>query len=408
MLKKIAITAGIFLFASSIYAAENSSEGDIKIKTDNPGAYTVVKGDTLWDISGRFLEQPWHWPEVWQVNPEIANPHLIYPGDVINLVYEDGRPVLYVNRQDSRYKKLSPEVRASVNDASIPTIPIDVIQHFLSRPLVMDAEAYEELPYVVGSYENHLIAGPGTLIYVRGDENFADGQTFSVYRLGDEYLSYADTEEDKKAKPELLGNEAIHVGEIVLQQAGDPAKAVIVSSTREMLPGDRLFPSAKQEAANNFYPKIPEKDIEGKIIHIADGATQIGQYQVVVLDVGQEDGVEVGNVLSIYQEGDTIDDVIEAERLRKEKIAARTTFPSGEDAVNDIVAGTIDSFRDMKNYFDETFPAFANQKAKPVKLKLPEENVGVMMVFRTFDKLSYAIIMEITGAVHVHDSVKNI
>lgn len=407
MLKKIAVVVGIFLFASSIYAAEDSSEGDIKIKNDNPGSYTVVKGDTLWDISGRFLEQPWHWPEVWHVNPEIANPHLIYPGDVINLVYEDGRPVLYVNRQDSRYQKLSPEVRESANEVAIPTIPIDVIQHFLSRPLVMDAEAYEELPYVVGSYENHLIAGPGTLIYVRGDENFDDGQTFSVYRLGDEYLSYVDAE-DKDSKPELLGNEAIHVGEIVLQQNGDPAKAVIVSATREMLPGDRLFPTAKQEAANNFYPKVPDTDIEGKIIHIADGASQIGQYQVVVLDVGQEDGVEVGNVLSIYQEGDVIDDVIEAERIRKEKIAARTTFPSGEDPVNNAVAGAIDFVRDMKNDFDAAFPGFSNKQGKAVKLQLPEENVGVMMVFRTFEKLSYAIIMEVTGAVHVHDSVKNI
>ena len=160
------------LISFVLFALVNFANADeIKVNPDHPDNYVVVKGDTLWDISAKFLENPWRWPEIWDVNPQIANPHLIYPGDVISLTYNDGMPVLNINRGsmvNGRNVKLSPKIRMSEHDEAINTIPVDAIQQFLERPLVLDENEIKYWPYVVSSYDQRLISATGNKIYIRG------------------------------------------------------------------------------------------------------------------------------------------------------------------------------------------------------------------------------------------------
>ena len=171
------LALALALLATAVYADQ------VVLKDGHPDRYVVVKGDTLWDISERFLDSPWLWPEIWYVNPQIENPHLIYPGDIINLVYVDGKPQLRVQRGKGTYK-LSPQARVERLDKAIPTIPIDAIQQFLTQPLVADQSTLENAAYVVSSADEHLIVGAGDRIYVRGSAE-DDGDRYHVFRPGE-------------------------------------------------------------------------------------------------------------------------------------------------------------------------------------------------------------------------------
>ena len=407
MLNKIVISCAIFLLTIAVNA------DDLTINPDHPETYTVVKGDTLWDISARFLQQPWRWSEIWSVNPQIENPHLIYPGDVVSLTYQDGKPVLSVNRTgeivSGRNVKLSPTIRSLDNADAIPTIPIDAIQQFLKRPIVLDEDEMDKWPYVVSSYDQHLIATTGNTIYVRGLDENSDVTNFSIYRKGPAYIN---PKKDDEEEAEVLGYEAIYVGDAVLQKKGDPASALVTVVDREVLIGDRLVPQSDEDANTEFYPGSTIREVEGNILSVVDGVSQIGQYQVVVLNVGEDQGIEAGNVLGIYQSGYVVQDKIGPnmlEKTRAERDAERAK--KVEDAEGDIsktltrltnaVASGIDSLH-------ETFPTIANKQAKTEEVTLPEEYVGVVMVFRTFEKVSYALVMETQGAVHVSDTVRSL
>ena len=407
MLNKIVLSCAIFLLTIGVNADE------LTVNPDHPETYTVVKGDTLWDISARFLQQPWRWSEIWNVNPQIENPHLIYPGDVVSLTYQDGKPVLSVNRTgevvSGRNVKLSPTVRSLDNAEAIPTIPIDAIQQFLKRPIVLDDDEMDKWPYVVSSYDEHLIATTGNTIYVRGIDESSDATRYSIYRKGPAYIN---PKKDDDGEDEVLGYEAIYVGEAALQKKGDPASALVTTVDREIMVGDRLIPQSDEDANTEFYPGSPLREVEGNILSVVDGVSQIGQYQVVVVNVGEEQGIEAGNVLGIYQSGYVVKDTIGPNMLEKtkaEKEAARAK--KVEDAEGDLsktlakisnaVAGSIDSLH-------ETFPTIANKQAKTEDITLPEEYVGVVMVFRTFEKVSYALVMETQGAVHVADTVRSL
>jgi len=180
-LNKILISSVILLLTLGVRADE------LTVNPDHPGKYTVVKGDTLWDISARFLEQPWRWPEIWGVNPQISNPNLIFPGDIVSLSYQDGQPVLNLQRAggqqvSGRNVKLSPTIRSSDNSEAIQTIPIDAIQQFLERPIVLNENEIDQWPYVVSSYDEHLIATTGNTIYVRGIPKDSNISRYSIYR----------------------------------------------------------------------------------------------------------------------------------------------------------------------------------------------------------------------------------
>jgi hypothetical protein len=332
------------LISCTVSAADN-----VELNPTHPTRYTVVRGDTLWDIAGRFLREPWLWPEVWHVNPQIKNPHLIYPGDVISLTYADGRPLLSLSR-GSHNVRLSPSVRSTPLDGAIPSIPIDAIHQFLSRPYVVGKQDLDAAPYIVAHGNEHLIGGAGNRIYVRGiGMDAPPGQRFDILRLGD---AYKDAESG-----EVLGYEGLYIGDARLETAGDPATLELVSTAQETLKGDRLIPVAKDTPLTTFFPSAPDRPVHGSIIAVLGGVTQIGQYQVVVLDRGEQDGLEKGTVLAIDERGETIKDAI------------------------------------TPNPWD--------------KIKLPDELAGHLMVFRTFPRVSFALVMDATRAIHVRDHVRN-
>ncbi len=324
-----------------------SLAADVQLRPGHPDRYVVVKGDTLWDISARFLKDPWLWPDIWYANPQIKNPHLIYPGDVVTLVYVGGKPRIMVQRGHGE-EKLSPHVRVEPLAAAIPTIPLDAIGPFLNKSLVLSQQELKSAPYVVATAGEHLAAGAGNRVYVRKIMS-AQPSRYTVVRPGEAYR-------DPKTG-ELLGYQALYLGDALLQRTGDPATLKLLRTEKEVLTGDRLVPADEQPFNANFFPKAPDKTINGDIIAVLGGVTQIGQHQVVVIDRGARNGLQVGDVLAVYQRGELIKDTVSGKR-------------------NDTV-------------------------------QLPDERAGELLVFRTFDKVSYGLIMRATRAMHVLDVVRN-
>jgi hypothetical protein len=334
--KLIGFILGVLLSFSAL-AAE-----PVALNPAHPERYTVVKGDTLWDISALFLRDPWLWPEVWYVNPQVENPHLIYPGDELVLTYRDGRPLITLNRRD----KLSPQVRATPIESAIPTIPIDAIAQFLTRPYVVDENELDEAPYVVHFLDDHILGGAGISFYARSIMQ-DDVSRYTIVRPGKPY--------EDPVTEEILGYEAKFIGDADLKRTGDPAKLHIATSEQEVIIGDRLIKAEEDEPLVNFQPRAPEGDIEGRIISVLNGVSQIGQYNVVVLNKGARDGLEPGHVMTILQ---------------------------GGDEVRDIVLGR-----------GET-------------VTLPLEEAGILMVFRSFEKVSFALVLRATKPLHVLDWVR--
>jgi len=327
-----------------VYRAE---EPATRLNPRHPDRYVVKKGDTLWDISAMFLQDPWYWPEIWYVNPQIANPHLIYPGDVITLVYIDGKPRLVLER--GNVERLSPRVRTEMLDQAIETIPYDMIKAFLSKPAVLDEDTIKNSPYVFTSRRGHLVHGAGAEVYVRGTD-FVNDEVFNVMRVGPK-LKDPDT-------GKFLGYEGIFVGEGTIHREGDPATMLLNETDREALNGDILL-KPDEDFPLYFVPRSPDKEIEGKIIAVTDGVSVIGAYHIVTLNRGSAAGLEPGHVLAIYQAG------------RVE----RDPFSGG---------------------------MFGGEK-----VKLPEEYEGLLMVFRTFDEISYGLIVRTESEVHLFDVVRN-
>ena len=318
----------------------------VTLNPNHPDRYVVVKGDTLWDISARFLRDPWLWPEVWQVNPQIANPHLIYPGDIIALELRDGKPVLRLQR-GRKVVKLSPHMREQPLDQAISIIDPDAIRHFLNQARVVTQEELKLAPYVLGGVNKRLLAGnPGERIYARGIISEATTR-YGVYRAGEAYHNPDD-------KKEILGHEVVRVADAVLDRTGDPATLLITDIRREIRAGDRLLPLGEDVASNQYYfPRAPRPGTKGRIISVFDGVSMVGQYQGVVLDLGRQQGIEPGHVLAIYQANGKMKDPV-----------------TGKD------------------------------------VKLPDELAGTLLVFRTFDRVSYALLMKSTRPIHVLDTVR--
>jgi len=412
MLNKILISFVISLLF--FYA----NAGEIELNPEHPEKYTVVKGDTLWDISARFLKEPWRWQEIWQVNPQIKNPHLIYPGDLVALTFQDGQPVLSLERAgeitSGRNVKLSPTVRSYEKTEAIPPIPVDAIQQFLKWPLIFEEDEMDDWPYIVSSYEGHLIASVNNTIYIRGLSDEVETNQYSIYRKGP---AYVNLKKDKDEEDEVLGYEAIYVGQAIMQKKGDPASAVITSVDREVLTGDRLIPNSDQKVNIEFTPSSNKTELEGNILSVLTGISelggvaQIGQYQVVVLNIGESSGVEPGNVFGIYQSNLEVIDTIGPNQPKNIAVEdeKRIKFER-EDThfVDRELSKLVNGIRNAINKFDNRFPEFANRKSKSEIILLPEEYVGNMMVFRTFDKISYALVMEINGPVHVLDTVRSL
>lgn len=325
----------------------------IVLQPNAPERHVVAQGDTLWDISSKFLRDPWLWPEIWQVNPNIANPHLIYPGDTIFLSYDkNGRPILSLERgpksADGPIVKLSPEARPQRIEDSIPTIPLDAINQFLTNAGVMSKEEYEMLPYIVSFEDERMIAGANDKAYIRGLS--AESGNFGVVRQGPAYR-------DPGAKgDEILGYEVLEVGTVRITRPGDPATGTVMDVTRELMRGDRLIPLTAPPLTT-FMPRAAPGDVEGLIIAVIDGVSRIGLHHVVVLNVGESRGIEPGHVFAVYQTGRIVDDPF-AKKRGSEKVA------------------------------------------------LPDEQAGHVMVFRVFERVSYALVTNATREIRIHDGIK--
>ena len=384
MFKKIYFLL-VFLSFASISVADT-----VKLNPDHPDDYVVQKGDTLWDISARFLQEPWYWPTIWQGNPQITDPHLIYPGDIVSLSIIDGKPLLTVNGSgmvtNGRNVRLSPTIRSEDRDDAIQTIPVDAIQQFLSRPRIVTDEEMSHWPYVVSSYDQHLISGSGSKLYVRGLNDDMDETRYSIYRKGSAYINM------RKDPNRVLGYEAIHLGDVVIEKRGDPASAIVTLSKQEILNGDRLVIESDEDANNTFVPSTPYQDIDANILSVFNGVAEIGQYQVVVVDVGDNDGVEVGHVLGIYQSGNIVRDEIATESKGNYEV-------DPEDWVGDM----------MKSFNNSDLVGYLGRpNVRPEFVELPEEYAGVLMVFRTFENVSYGLVMKAVSSIHVLDSVRNL
>jgi LysM repeat protein len=329
------------------------------IKPTAPTEYTVKRGDTLWGISNVFLKNPWQWPEIWYVNPKIQNPHRIYPGDVLVLAYgRDGRPQISIEQEGAL--RLNPALRSSPLDDAIPTIPYASIAAFLSRPALLSRQEVTDAPYVLGFPDEHQVGGDAQIVYMRGLAGAAAGARFSVIHVGD---PIRDPDSGK-----TLGYMGIYASTAVVQRPAKVSRTVLVDAARETLRGDCLMPDSGTTPLN-FTPRAPGKAVKGKIIAIVDSETLIGQYNIVAINRGSQDGVVPGTVLAIDQAGDVVND-------RGPASYAET-----------------DS--------DRNFLGLAKT------VQLPAERAGTLLVFKSYDDMSYGLVVGAATPMRIADVVRN-
>lgn len=346
---------------------------EIRLQENAPTRHVVVKGDTLWDISETFLKDPWKWPEVWGFNKaQIKNPHLIYPGDVVLLTMENGKPRLSLeSRQFTGTIKLSPSIRGEpivIKEAGIAAIPVNAITPLLSRGGVGDPSDLVKAPMILGSSDARVMFGPGDQVYAtKADADIVD---WRIVRLG-QALKNPDN-----AK-EILAYEMIHIADARTEVPGDPQVVRILRTEQEVLERDRLVPSWKSEPPQ-YMPHAPEQPVKAKVVSALGGPMYAGTWMTLVLDKGARDGIEEGHVLALFRAGRSVAD---PKCIRAEKIAFLAGGGRGhaEDC--------------KKNENDKT--------------ELPETRNGLAFVYRVFNKVSYALVMKAVEPVTIGDVARN-
>lgn len=338
------ILAGIWLALSAGWTLAD----EITLAPSHPQTYIVAPGDTLWDIAGKFLEYPWQWPAIWHENPQIRDPHWIYPGDALTLSVADGIPQVQVTQRPDE-ERLSPKIRIDPLARVVPSIPLSAIRQFLVQPKVVEAGELERAPHVFAIADEHLIGGAGDRVYVRGLKD-DQAQRYTLYRPG---KKYADA-----TTGEILGYEALHIADAELQAFGDVSTLFLNASDREALIGDRLMTSSEAGTVTMRYElRPPPRPVRGYIIDVLDGVSQIGQYQIVLIDRGATDGLETGHVLQISQSG----------RYQRDNV--------------DLSGGEV--------------------------VRLPDEKAGLAMIFKVFERISYALVLKATRAIHLNDAASS-
>lgn len=352
---------------------EQSPTSNIQVAADYPREYTVKKGDTLWDIANMFLRDPWYWPEIWQRNPQVENPHLIYPGDILTLIYVNGVPQMQLTRPgqgtgDSgvvrtegvdlsgrKVVRLSPRIHRKTLNEAIPSIPADAVRQFLTRPRVVTIDEWVLAPYIVGSDDAHLVLGANNKIYVRGELD-KERLRYSVFR---ESKRLVNPDTDK-----LIGFEIIYAGQARINKYGDPSTGELITTTREVLIGDRLLPSDKSAIDQQYFPHLPEHTIDGKVISLFDAIAAIAKYQIAVINRGSNHGLEVGHLLATFQAGG----------YAKDRFLDKSSLDRDDNVQLDIL--------------------------------LPDERSGMMMIFKVFDEVSYGLILKSTRVIKKFDRVE--
>jgi hypothetical protein len=327
----------------------------IPLADNAPDSYVVKHGDTLWGIAKVFLRDPWYWPEIWQVNPQIQNPHLIYPGDTLRLVFVDGQPVVtMLQRGDAA--RVEPRVRSQPFESAITTIPYETVAAFMSKPSVLDESEIKHAPYVLATRDLHVVMSDGDTLYARGFTSPAEiGAHYNIVRVGEKLVD----PDDKR----LLGYNGVFTGAGHVTRQGDPTTLIMTESAIETRAGDKLM-AGGIDVPLDFIPSAPQVKTNGRIIAVSDGVTIIGQYYVVVINRGSRDGLAPGNVLGVFDTGPRVRDT------------------------------------DKKGFFNL-------DRFDTKKIQLPSERTGTFMVFKTFDNISYGLIMEATNLIQVGDKVEN-
>jgi hypothetical protein len=353
MLKKsITWVLGCAAWIAAGVALAQGSTGPLELSPDAPDKHVVVRGDTLWDISGKFLKTPWRWPELWQLNREqIANPHLIYPGDIVYLDRSGPEPRLRLGRSVETVAsaadatRMQPMVRsAPLERSAIPTMNQSAIQVFLNRPLVVDEKGLQSHPRIVATQDGRVYLSRGDLAYVRGiqDESVTE---WHVYRPAKPLLD--------PVTRQPIAWEALYVGSATMVRKGDPATLRIVDAAEEIGQGDRLMPATRAPVPS-VAPRPPSSPVDGRIVSVYRGVDQVGKYSVVAMSVGAQQGIEVGNVLEVQSAGREVVDRETRERVR-----------------------------------------------------LPNEPIGQLLVFRVFDRVSYGLVVGASQPISIGSAVTN-
>lgn len=336
------------LFLCSILISLSSFA--LTLKSNAPKRYEVQHGDTLWLIANRYLEHPWEWRALWQANPKIKNPNLIYPGAILELAYTNQKP--YIRVLSNGTIKLSPHVRVSANDDPVPPIPLADIKPFLNASLVLNSNLLRNAAFVVGFTGEHLIGGQGDEVYVKNlypPKNLPEGTTvsYAIYRPSGKLY-------DSKTK-EFLGYNATLVGNAEYLRGTDPATVILTDITEGIRLEDRLLPNTHPEFDFNFLPQTPLSKVEGSIINLLGDFTRGSVGLVAVLDRGRNANLHPGDVLAIYKRGHVIQNP-----------------HNPKDCIH-----------------------------------IPSERIGEVMIFRTFSRTSFALVMRSIGEVKPKDLISN-
>ena len=347
MLKHIIFS--LILSFSSACALVAHAATPVQLADNAPDRYVVQRGDTLWGIAGKFVKDPWRWPEIWRMNREqIRNPHRIFPGQIV--VLDRSGPYLRIGGVE----KLQPKVYEEKGDEAIPSIPQQVIAPFLAEPLIVEAGALDQAPKIIGTQDDRVYLGPGDTAFATGIKS--DAKLWQLYRKA---TPIRDPETS-----EIIAYEATFLGTARLAKTGDPATIEVVTTKREIGKGDRLMPASVPDIVT-YAPHAPSKQIDGRIVKIFDGIYETGRNYIVTLNRGTRDGIEIGHVLAIH---------------RNSRLG-------------------IYGKRDVSVYReDPTSPAEVYQ--------LPDERYGLVFVFRTFERVSYALVMSASRPVSVADLVR--
>jgi hypothetical protein len=326
-----------------VFSDETVKAAEIELHYNAPDRYVVVQGDTLWGIASRFLKDPWRWPEIWHQNRDsMKNPHMIYPGDII-VLEKTAKGIQLKLSEEKAIIKLSPKMRIEkLGVHGIPTIPIHKIKPFLSQPLVIERHALDKAPLILGSSDNRVILSTGEIIYVQ-DLPHDKGSLWQVFRASKALM---DPDDNNR----ILGYEAIYLGDVEVKNFAKISSVTVTHSVQEILKGDRLLPSPPDKDIY-YMPHAPHFAIKGRIISVYGGITEIGENAIITLNRGTHDGLKEGHVLAVY---------------RKSEVKS----PSDE------------------------------------MIALPDERIGLVLIFRVFDKVSYALITQSSQAIKVLDAVK--
>lgn len=348
------------LFAAFFVQLQTLAQTSL-LRSEYPAEYIVKDSDTLWDIAEQFLQDPERWPEIWQPDPYLDNSDLIYPSDILQVNTVGGSPRILLQRGNRETVNLEPEIREVSLSSSIPAIALEAIENSFTRNRIVTQELYDQAPYIVSNLGDNLAIGTGDEVYARGKSWPAGTTSFEIYREG---RSYVDESGDV-----LLGLELEYLGFTTISnnESLGLRKMLINNSSKEIRVGDRLLVREESRIDATIFPTEPSEDLDGSIISFQGAETMASQLDTVVIDLGKNDNLVIGDVLSIQQESIQLVDEVEKGRM---------------------------SFRErMSSTFSRD------------SLELPGKEIGTLLVYRTFDELSYALILSSTEPAQLFNRV---